>query len=411
MNSLLHRAGGSLAVKTLPALYGAGLILLVVRAIPLADFGRYGMAIAYVNLAMALSRGLWGVPLVLCAARGERAQRLAPAFWMTGLTALVCSGLGMIILPLVGAGFKLALIGAAILIVLVPRDIASLLTQATQRVWAAFIIEAGYFIGALIGFVLLTVVGRMHTAEAVMLANLGAAVISCVLAVSLEPCVLRPGTRGDWKGTARVGRWAGTLALGEVYLQQGDSLLLGIFFQAQAIAPYIAARTILRMYTLLSQAVNFLVLPSASRLYADGRVLHLRRRLRTILRTLLLLLVPFNIFMWFACPTLFPLFLGEKYASAVPFFRLIIVVTFFEPICSVLTNAVVGIGKPQRVVPIQLIGLALNTAANLVLLPLAGLKAAAGVLIATYGVMAAGMIRLARSNLVPDETSPPSPPS
>jgi O-antigen/teichoic acid export membrane protein len=407
MNSLLHRAGGSLAVKTLPALYGAGLILLVVRAIPLADFGRYGMAIAYVNLAGALSRGLWGVPLVLRAARGDRAAGLAPAFWMSGLTALVTGGLGLIILPLVGAGFKLGLVGAAILIVLVPRDIASLLTQATQRVWAAFIIEAGYFVGALAGFVLLTLVGRMDTAEAVMLANLAAAVLSCALGLILEPCVLHPGTRGDWKGIAQVGRWSGTLTLSEVYLQQGDALLLGIFFEAGAIAPYIAARTILRVYTLLSQAVNFLVLPTASRLYADGRVLHLRRRLKTVLRALLLLLIPFNAILWFACPALFPFFLGEKYVPAIPFFRLIIVVTFFEPICSVLTNAILGIGKPQKVVPIQLGGLALNVAANLVLLPLVGLWAAPCVLIATYALVALGMIRLARGILVSDDFATP----
>jgi O-antigen/teichoic acid export membrane protein len=407
MNSLFHRASGSLAVKTLPALYGAGLILLVVRAIPLGDFGRYGMAIAYVNLVLALSRGFWGVSLVLRAARGEQAEGLAPAFWMTGLTAIAGGALGMIVLPLVGAGFKLSLIGAAILLILVPRDIALLLAQATSRVWTAFVIEAGYFVGALSGFVVLTAVGRLHTAEAVMLANLGAAVISATLGVILEPSVRRPGTHGDWKGAVRVGRWVGTLALGEVYLQQGDALLVGIFFEAKVIAPYIAARTILRMYTLLSQAVNFLVLPSASRLHADGRVPHLRHRVKTVLRAVLLLLIPFNVILWFACPTVFPMVLGEKYAAAIPFFRMIILVSFFEPIYSVLTNAVVGIGRPHKVVPIQLTGLVLNIVANLVLLPIAGLKAAAGVLVATYGVLAAGMFRLARANLVPDDPSPP----
>jgi O-antigen/teichoic acid export membrane protein len=405
MKPLVQRAGGSLAIKSLPALYGAGLILLVVRGIPLSDFGRYAMGIAFVNLAGALTRGLWGVPLVLRAARGERAQGLAPAFWMSTFSALAAAALGFIILPLVGAGFKLALIGAAILIVMVPRDIASMLTQAGQRVWASFLIEAGLYLGALLGFVLLSVTGRMSTAESVMLANLGAAMLSCLLAVSLEPCALRPGRRGDWKGIVRVGRWSGTLALTEVYLQQGDALLLGIFFEAQAIAPYVAARTILRIYTLVSQAVNFLVLPSASRLWADGRVLYLRQKLRSVLRTLLLLLIPFNVFVWFASPILFPFFLGAKYIPAVPFFRWIILVSFFEPVCSVLTNAIVGIGRPQRVVPIQFGGLFLNVAANLVLLPLAGLKAAAGVLIATYGLMAAAMVRLARAHLVPDDTS------
>ncbi|MFZ5433538.1 MAG: hypothetical protein ACOZB3_07180, partial [Calditrichota bacterium] len=65
MPSLLHRASGSLALKALPAIYGLGLILLVVRALPLGEFGQYGMAIAYVNLIAYVSRGLWMIPFVV----------------------------------------------------------------------------------------------------------------------------------------------------------------------------------------------------------------------------------------------------------------------------------------------------------------------------------------------------------
>jgi O-antigen/teichoic acid export membrane protein len=286
----------------------------------------------------------------------------------------------------------------------VPRDLALNLTQAASRVWVAFVVEAGYFGGGLLGFVVLAAFGKLHTAETVMLVNMVSAAFSAVIGLCFEPCILHPGKHGNWKEIVHVGRWIGVLSLGEVYLQQGDALIVGIFFSAEMIAPYIAARTLLRMYTLLSQAINFLVLPHASRSMANGRIPHFRGRVRMVIKWLLLLLVPINLLIWISSPWLFPAILGAKYELAVPFFRFMILATFFEPIYSVLSNAIVGIGKPQKVVPVQLTGLILNVVMNFILLPLTGLKAAAMVLVATYGSMAFLMRRLARTHLVPEES-------
>ena len=97
---IVQRAGGSLAVKALPALYGIGLVLLVVRAIPASDFGQYGIAIAYMNIASGLSRGLWTVPLVIHAAKGEREHLLAPSFWLSMGTAVIGGAIALVLLPL-----------------------------------------------------------------------------------------------------------------------------------------------------------------------------------------------------------------------------------------------------------------------------------------------------------------------
>jgi O-antigen/teichoic acid export membrane protein len=399
MLSLAQRISGSLAVKALPAVYGVALILLVVRAIPLGDFGRYGMAIAFVNVVVALSRGLWATPLIVHAARGDRSRVLAPAFWLSGLTAAAGGLLGLIILPLIGVEFPLALMAAVMLLILVPRDMALSLAQAESRVWAAFSIESGYFGGSLLGFALLSVFGVLKTAEAAMFANVAAAALSALIGLILEPGLLRLKRRGDYHGILRLGRWTGLLAFGEIFIQQGDALLVGIFFQPEIIAPYLAARTLLRMYTLISQAVNFLVLPSASRLGAENRLRHLRARLRTALTYVCCGLVPLNIAAWLLSPIVFPLIMGEKYLPAVPFFRLMIVITFLEPIYSVLSNAVAGLGKPSIVVPVVLAGLVLNVVANLGALPVFGLWSAPVVLILTYGMLAWGCAHRANTIL------------
>ena len=397
---LAHRVGGSLAVKSLPALYGVGLVLLVVRALPKSDFGQYGMAIAYMNVVAGLSRGLWTMPLVIHAAKGEREHLLAPSFWLSMGTAVVGGLIGMILLPLLHVSDELALFTAIILLVLVPRDIAIALAQASGRVWVAFAIEAGYFMGSLSGFIALTLVSQLRTAEAVMIMNLASAGLSALIGLGFEPCLMHPGTRGDWKGIFHLGRWIGMHALGEIFLQQGDALLVGIFFAPEAIAPYIAARTLLRMYTLLSQSVNFLVLPSASRLGASNQIRLLRRRLRTVLEYLEGMLLAVNVVMWFAAPVIFPLVLGVKYIPAIPFFRLLIFASFLEPVYSILANAVAGIGKPSRILPVLASALLFNVVGNLILLPLVGLWSAPVVLVLTYAILATAMVWLARRQLV-----------
>jgi O-antigen/teichoic acid export membrane protein len=402
MASLIHRASGSLAVKALPALYGAGLILLVVRVIPLGDFGRYGMAIAFVNIVAALSRGLWTVPLVIRAARGETNQMLAPAMWYSLATALVGALIGIILLPLLDVGFELAVLAGIMLVILVPRDIAIALAQASQQVWTAFSIEAGYFIGSLTGFVILTMLPAFRTAEAVMGVNVAASLVSALIGIGFEPGLMRPGRHGDWSGTFHLGKWVGLLALGEIFLQQGDALLVGIFFSPQMIAPYIAGRTLLRMYGLFSQSVNFLVLPSASRMGASNQIPLLRSRLKLIIKVMEGILIPANVVMWFAAPYIFPLVLGGKYVASIPFFRVMIVATLLEPVYSVLTNVLAGIGKPQTVLPVLATALVFNIAANLSLLPLLGLWAAPIVLVLTYGVLAGGSVLLVKKHLIPD---------
>jgi O-antigen/teichoic acid export membrane protein len=399
MPSLVQRAGGSLAVKALPALYGVGLILLVVRVVPLGDFGRYGMAIAYVNVISALCRGLWTVPLTIRAARGEREAMLAPAFWLSLATNAIGGAIGLVLLPLLGVGWDLSLLSALMLLVLVPRDMSTALAQASSRVWVAFTIEAGYFVGSLGGFALLAAMGELRTAEAAMFVNVVGAVISTLIGVTFEPCLLRPGTKGDWKDTIHFGSWFGLLALGEIFLQQGDALVVGVFFHPEAIAPYLAARTLLRMYGLLSQSVNFIVLPSASRLGATGQFRLLRRRLKMVLLALDGILLPGNLAMWFLCPYIFPAVMGAKYVPAIPFFRLLILATFLEPVYSVLNNAMAGVGKPKKMVILLGSATGFNLVANLVMLPIVGLWAAPTVLVLTYTYLALGSVYISRKHL------------
>lgn len=58
------RAVWALAIKGLPALYGLGVIFVLLRALPVEEYGSYGVAWAFLNVAAMCTRGLWALTLV-----------------------------------------------------------------------------------------------------------------------------------------------------------------------------------------------------------------------------------------------------------------------------------------------------------------------------------------------------------
>jgi O-antigen/teichoic acid export membrane protein len=400
-----------LAIKALPALYGAGLVLFVIRILPPAEFGKYGIAFAFVNLWAGVSRGIWIPPLVTYAAVGRRDEILAEIWLMSTLTASLGVGVASIVLPLLNTGFGVALLAGSILVALVPRDLALGLAQAQERGSVAFIIEAGYFCSALAGFVILQFMGLLNTSVMAVTINLAAAIISAIAGLLYYRWPARWKVSRDWRELWTSSRWLGSLTLGDMALQQGDALLAGAFFSPAQVAPYLAARTMVRLYGLFSQAVNFVVLPVASRLGAAGQFKRLRRRLRFAGGTLIVALLPLSLLLWFGAPVLFPMILGDKYAAAIPYFRVIILITLFEPVYSLATNALVGIRRPQAVVPVTWAGVTCSLLVNLILFTTIGIAGAPITLVITYAVLAVGAARVVDRVLASDTVSQLAPDS
>lgn len=400
---LAWRIAGSLAVKALPAIYGAGFILFVLRIVPAAEFGRYAIANAFVTLIAGISRGLWLASLVGQSAIGQERDVIGPVFWYAIATALAGGLIALLVLPLLHCGLSLAALAALMLLVLVPRDLAFGLAQARNRVGVAFSIEAAYFIGSLAGFALLWQANLIQTAEAAMVANIAAAVLAMMVGYSVFPILLKPAFAGRFRDVIRNARWFGLATICDMGLQQGDALIGGIFFTPERLAPYLAARTLLKMYALFSQAINFLAFPVAARLAATGEYRKLKKRLRQSLSGLLIALIPLNILLWFACDWLFPLILGEQYVAAIPFFRVLIFVTFLEPVYSVIANAMVAAGQARRIVPWLITGILVNAGLNFVLMPTAGLPGAMAALLLSYGFLALTFYRLAKKSFTHDE--------
>jgi O-antigen/teichoic acid export membrane protein len=385
---LLKRAVGSLAIKTLPALYGAGFILFVLRVVPLEDFGRYSITIAFVNLVAGLSRGLWLPSLVGKSAIGRPEDALGPVFWFGSATALAGGLVGLIVLPLLNVGFVMAATAALMLIVLVPRDLAFGLAQASGRYVVAFLIEAAYFLGSLGTFVVMWLSDRLDSAEWALSANVVAALLALIVGVAFYPTLIKPRLTGRFAEVYHNARLLGLLTMCDMAYQQGDALLGGVFFTPAQLAPYLAARTLLRLFTLFSQAINFVAFPVVARLAAAGKYRLLKRRLKQSLAGLLIMLIPVNLLLLLTADRIFPWLLGEKYVAAIPFFRALLIITFFEPVYTVVGNAMVASGRIAVILPALLTALAVNVTLNLTVTPFVGIWGLAAVLAITFLILA-----------------------
>lgn len=389
---MLRRAVWPLAIKALPALYGAGLVLFVIRILPPAEFGKYGIAFAFVNLWAVIPRGLWIVPLVALSARGESNSVTASVLWVGLMTAAIGGVCALIVLPLLGVDGWVPLLAAFALLILVPRDIGFGLAQARGDYVTGFKVDAAYFLGSLLLFGLLPFDPRLQTADGVLILNVISMLASALWAFRASPVLWHRPTLANWRVVAHQGRWIGLMGLGEIYMQQGDVLLVGAFVNAAELAPYIAARTLMRMYAIVSQAVNLVVLPVASRLAAAGEFVRLRRRLLAVLATLLLLLIPVNIIAYFASGPVFPAILGAKYIAAVPIFKMLILATFFEPLYSILGNALAGMNRSKTVVVVLAFGVLINIVGNLTCVPLFGIEAVPIITVCSYLVLAVSLV-------------------
>ncbi|MBL0062078.1 MAG: hypothetical protein IPP40_11530 [bacterium] len=203
----LLKAGWALAIKGLPALYGLGVIFVLLRALPVEEYGSYGVAWAFLNVAAMCTRGLWRLTLVQRWAAGSGERVLGAIVGLSMGTTLIGIGVGLILMPALGlsateTGFDLP--GP---LILVPRDLAIALGLAEGRLRRVFVIEACYFLGSLLGFIILHERHLLVDAETALMVNTGAIVLSSLAGVIRYPVVLKPTfEKGMYKEASSFGK-------------------------------------------------------------------------------------------------------------------------------------------------------------------------------------------------------------
>ena len=377
--------------KSLQLVYGLAFLFLVVRGLPREEYGLQSLAMAVQLTVSQLFRALLLVPLIkYVAAAGGPARVASTGSLLHAAANVVAAGLlwgarglwaGMFAKPELAG----VLVPTAVLLVASSgRDAAISSLEGERRLKSVFFLDAGYFALAIAGLASWRVAATERTASGVqwILVLVAALGTSFAIAVTWRALWRRPSA-AEARRILRFGAGSFGSGLGATLQQQGDTLLAGRLMDAAGLAAYNAARLLFRVFNVLAQAINQVLMPAVSRLEAAGRRDDLRVLFEKSVCFLSLLLFPACVGLVVVSPVLLDLLFGGRYGDSVPVFQILVASALALPLATVGSAVLTGLGRLRALVWMTWAGVTLGLAMLLVWTPRWGpVGAAAATLVA-----------------------------
>ena len=347
--------------KGLPALFGIGMIFLVVRILPENEYGSFVLVQTLYTLASTLGTALALLPLTKFAAETtENGPYITAALT---LLALFFAAVSVVVIalqtPLIalldprneGHLSSLMLFIPVLLLTAYFRNFAVALLQATYRVREIFWIDAVYFLGSLVFFAAAKRMNHFSTASDVFVSITLAQILSSLTALA---CTRRQitGIRLPAISAIRTlwdfGKYSFcTTGLSAVFSQM-DVFLLSSLVGVGAVAVYNAARILTRAFDMMTQLIMMFLLPFSSRHYAAGNIQTLSSTAEKTICFTTIVLLPVAFIMIAFPGEILHLLYGQRYAEGAPIVRILGFVVFVVPWTAVSSSFVGGIGRVKE---------------------------------------------------------------
>jgi O-antigen/teichoic acid export membrane protein len=147
-------------------------------------------------------------------------------------------------------------------------------------------------------------------------------------------------------------------------------MLLGKFFYPSMVALYNSAKMPFRLYSLLTQSLNLLILPGTSHLAVQDRISDIKTLFEKVIAYYWGVMLILNLALIILADKLFFLLYSGRYPDAVPIFRIFLIFTFFEPVYNISMNIYYGMGKPEKAFKPLLLAVPLFLTICLILIPI-----------------------------------------
>jgi len=370
--------------KALPVIYGVGFIFAVVRVLSKEEFGLLGLFQAVFLFIQMADQTLVQIPLAkFLSAREENGWAIPTSFLLSFcvfiLSAIAC---------LIGAPLLAALMNApelAKLLALMPtlvaafyiKNLTSQICVAHHWVRRLFVIDAVYFLGSLIILLVWHAAFKLSTTNQVIWINIYAATAASLLSIVLTWEALKKAGRqissAHFNEFLAFGKYSLGGGLGNFLYAQIDIFLIGYFYDPVKVAVYRAGKIIFQFYNIISQAMQVVLLPLVSRFDAAGQREELRALAEKSICFLFIVLLPLHLLLIFGAELLLNAVYHGKYNEAAAILRVLVFGAFFIPPGTVGSNIQMGMGKSKVSFRFVILVAVFNIAANVVLLPSAGI--------------------------------------
>jgi O-antigen/teichoic acid export membrane protein len=349
--------------KSLPMLYGAA-FLLVAKQMDAAEFGVWVEFQLVWMVLTWLGDNFILQPMVKLASedKKEMPALFSASFILYSVFLIICSAI-------VWAGGDLWRVllhsdelpwlmrwMSAMLIANFLRNLTTRILQVDYEIVKIFWLDVIYY-GVVIGVIMWYAFhNEMHEPIKMVYANIWGAVCSSILGAILawKKLYVRRSHRGSYSKIYKLGIYqGGTGGLLAVQTQM-DGILVGLIRTPTEAAVYQVAKTFYRAFEAIRDGAGLIILPMASRFYAEKDQHSLVAMCEKIIFFLLLIILPAVIILIAGGQLLFDLIYHGKYDSSVIVFQIFTVGALALPFMIIGLNVLLGIGQTRPLFRITL---------------------------------------------------------
>ncbi len=377
--------------------YGVGIILFVIRSFAPIEFGVYTLLQTILLLIMAMGQSFALQPLVKFGA--ETDELSAPVTAAALLYLLFVIPVSLALFTLGGpigfffnsetAGGLMHLVGV-MLLVSVPRNVASYILQSKLELKKLFFLDALYSIGSLLAIAFLVPTGRVTTAAGVVLINLAALIGSSLygLLIVFGTYSIRPGLTGEtFRKVWVYGKYSLGASVSYTLYAQSDNLIISAVMGPVSLAVYNAAKVFTRIYDLILQLINTLLVPVVSKAHARNAVAELKTLAEKSLFFFTLFTSGIALVSLLFGPWLMRLIYADKYLDGIPVLYILCCTGIFIPGIAVGAAFCHGMANVKPVFQLNLLTAVVGITLIGILTNLAGLNGAAIGMLATFALV------------------------
>ncbi len=346
------------ADKSLPPVYGVAFMFLVIRVLPVEEYGAYFLIQNMFMIISSLAFSFAIQPMLKFVAEGFDA-RVVSSTALTLLTffiAIILAALLIIGRPvavLLDARHaeevrSLFLYLPLMFLASVYRVISSGLLQARLKIRELFWVDLVYFVTSVVLILAARMLGILNGAVMVVYILIGSSLLASVMAIILARDVAVPIWRWDGVMAKKIfsyGKFGVGGTLGNVVQTQFDTFFVSMYGGVGGVAMYGVAKNFARMFDMYSQVIQMLVLPASSILQGRGEEKKLTGLVEKSVCFSFYAIIPV-IFLFGVFPApIFRFFYGHQYTSSIPVLQILCLTGFMIPFGAVVASTLYGIGK------------------------------------------------------------------
>lgn len=386
----------AVADKFLPVLYGLGYVLLVIRVLPEEEFGDFVLVQEVFLIISALATAFALQPLLKFASEdvGSGYETVGAALWLNMVFTVVASAL-----LLLGSGplsWILNAPGLSHLLLFVPamlaasfmRNVTLILLQSQFRIKQVFWVDAMHFIGALLLIWIYSRLNMFNSALDLIVINLVSLSASSLIGILFTRRMLFFSFSPRRKEVQRIwdfGKFSVGGVLSYLVYSKADTFILSAITGPIAVAVYNAAKIFVRVYEMLAQVVQMLVLPASSLLSSRKDVASMKILTEKAILFFTVAALPVLILFLLGSPLFVRLLYSGRYSEAIPILQVFSLLSLAVPAMVVGSNILMGLGQVRKSFILGIHMLWISLVAYLLCIPWLGpIGAAIGGVVATY---------------------------